>query len=82
MKIEDAKLIMDAYDRLTKRVKELAMAKLVAMQDGREIGRSALRYIELSSIYVEDQHIVASFDYNEPYSGTEEIIIQASELEG
>lgn len=84
MKIEDAKLIMDAYGRLHKRIKELALAKIVARESKVPPQRGplvhALNYLELMSIWVEGEHIVASFDYNEPYSGTEEVIIQASEL--
>lgn len=82
MKIEDAKLIMSGYSRLEKQVRELALAKLKAMEADREIGRLALQSLQLTSFYVEGEHILVCFDYNEPYSGTQEVIIQASELEG
>ena len=82
MKIEDANLIIEGYRLLEKRIKELALNKLRAMEANREIGRLAVQSLELQTFYIEGEHILVCFEYNEPYSGTQEVIIQASELEG
>ncbi len=80
MKIEDATAILKGYDILRKMVKEKAKAKLTPK--GALRVPHALLYLELTSIYVEGENIIVSFEYNEPYSGSEEVILSAADLEG
>lgn len=78
MDIRDAATILNGYGGLRKLVRERAMAKLTG-PDPKKVPH-ALRYIELTSIYVEGENIIVSFEYNEPYSGSEEVILTASDI--
>lgn len=86
MKIEDIESLQDRYHAMKKAVKELALEKIKARDLAANKGRqsSFIRYLVLDEFYVEDGVIHLRFGFHDPapYSGSEEVELTQSELEG
>lgn len=80
MKLDDIKTILEGYERARKLIKEKAKAKFIG--DSGQRGENMWGYLSINSIYAENDYVVVSLEYNEPYSGDEEIILSAADLEG
>lgn len=77
--LEAARIIQDAYKALSRKVEAAAWKKLMA---GALHKRHEHRHLSMDYFEIESETITVAFSYDEPYSGTEEVILTAADLEG
>lgn len=79
MELSHAEAIIDTYHRLTRAVDVIARAKINEGLNEREA--NILKYnARMVGMEIEDGEFYVSYEYFHPYEGSEEVVIDLSEI--